>query len=71
MILQHANEDTMDSQARILIPNTLLNFAKIEKEVLVLGALKKIELWNPKIYEDYLNSITESYEQIASEVMQG
>lgn len=71
MILQYATDDTMDSQSRILIPQSLLNHAKIEKEVLVLGALKKIELWSPKVYEDYINSVAESYEQIASEVMLG
>ncbi|GBD86337.1 cell division protein MraZ [bacterium BMS3Abin03] len=69
MISQFASEDTMDSQARILIPQPLIEYAKIEKEVLILGALKKIEVWNPKIYEEYINQTGESYEQIAAKVM--
>ena len=69
MISQFASEDTMDSQARILIPQPLIEYAKIEKEVLILGALKKIEVWNPKIYEEYINQSGESYEQIAAKVM--
>ena len=69
MISQHAQEDTMDSQARILIPQPLLKYAKIDKEVLILGALKKIELWNPDVYSEYINQATETYEQIAAEVM--
>jgi MraZ protein len=69
MFSQYASEDTMDSQARILIPQPLVEYAKIEKEVLVLGALKKIEVWNPKIYDDYINQSPESYEQIAAKVM--
>lgn len=69
MIMQFATEDQLDSQSRILIPQILLQHAKIEKEVLILGALKKIELWNPKIYEDYINTLPETYEQIAAEVM--
>jgi MraZ protein len=69
MILQFATEDKMDQQSRILVPQDLLSYAKIEKEVLILGALKKIELWNPKVYNEYLNSIPETYEQIAAEVM--
>lgn len=69
MILQHATEDTIDSQARILVPQALLQYAKIDKEVLILGALKKIELWNPKVYADYLEQTPETYEQIAAEVM--
>ena len=39
-ILQHVADDKLDSQSRILIPQTLLEYAKIEKEVLILGALK-------------------------------
>jgi MraZ protein len=69
MILQHATEDKLDSQSRILIPPNLLAYAKIEKEVLVLGALKKIELWNPEIYTKYLEQSSETYEEIAAKVM--
>lgn len=69
MISQYASEDKMDSQARILIPQNLLEYAKIENEVLILGALRKIEVWNPKVFENYLNSSPESYEEIAAKVM--
>lgn len=69
MISQFATEMNLDAQARILIPQNLLEYSKIEKEVLVLGALKKIELWNPDIYENYIKQTEESYEQIAAKVM--
>lgn len=69
MFSQYASEDTMDSQSRVLIPQSLIEYAKIEKEVLILGALKKIEVWNPAVYEDYINQSTETYEQIAAKVM--
>ncbi|HSR18381.1 MAG TPA: division/cell wall cluster transcriptional repressor MraZ, partial [Ignavibacteriaceae bacterium] len=69
MFLQLATEGSLDSQSRILIPQNLLDYAKIEKEVLILGALKKIEVWNPKLYEEYLKQSKETYEQIAQEVM--
>lgn len=69
MISQFASEDKMDSQSRILIPQNLLDYAKIENEVLILGALRKIEVWNPKIFENYLNSSPETYEEIAAKVM--
>ena len=69
MIMQHASDDTLDSQSRILIPQNLIEYAKIEKEVLILGALKKIEVWNPKVYEEYLKQSDETYESIAAKVM--
>jgi MraZ protein len=69
MILQDASEDTMDNQSRITIPQQLKNHAGITKEVLLLGVLKKIELWNPENYNNYINQTEETYEQIAAKVM--
>ena len=59
----------MDVQSRILVPSPLIEYAKIEKEVLILGALKKIEVWNPKVYEEYLLQSPQTYEEIAAKVM--
>lgn len=69
MFLQKAAEDSLDSQSRLIIPQNLVEFAKIEKEVFILGAINKIELWNPSVYEKYLSEQTETFESIAKEVM--
>jgi MraZ protein len=69
LMLQNAHEDEMDGQSRIVIPQNLLEYAQIENEVLILGALKKIEIWSPKVYKNYIDGSSETFEQIASEVM--
>ena len=69
MFLQQAAEDKLDTQSRLLIPKNLIDYAEIEKDVLILGAIKRIEIWNPKIYEEYLKTSTLSYEEIAKQVM--
>lgn len=69
MFVQFASEDVMDAQSRIMIPNNLIEYAQIDKEVLILGALKKIEVWNPKVYENYLAQSPQTYEEIAAKVM--
>ncbi len=69
MILQFATEDSLDAQSRIMIPPLLLDYAGIKKDVLVLGALKKIELWNPDVYEKYINESGETCDEIAQKVM--
>jgi len=69
MFLQQAAEDKLDSQARLLIPKNLIDYAEINKEVLILGAIKKIEIWNPKNYENYLKTSELSFEEIAKQVM--
>jgi MraZ protein len=61
--------DQFDTQSRLLVPKKLIDFAEIEKDVIILGMNKYIEVWNPKLYEEYLNEIEEPYETIAKEVM--
>jgi MraZ protein len=69
MFLQNVFDDTLDAQSRILIPQNLLNYAGITKEVLILGVSTKIELWNPSVYENYLSSSEETFVQIAARVI--
>lgn len=69
MFLQQAAEDKLDTQARLLIPKNLIEYAQIDKDVLILGAIKRIEIWNPKIYEEYLKTSELSFEEIAKKVM--
>ena len=37
-----------DAQGRILIPAKLREYAKLEKEVIITGASRCVELWNPE-----------------------
>jgi MraZ protein len=69
MLLTEAGEDKLDSQARLLIPKNLIEYAEIDREVFIIGAIKKIEIWNPKNYEAYLKTSELSYEEIAKQVM--
>ena len=69
LFLQEAAEDKFDSQSRLLVPKKLIDFAKIEKDVVILGMNRYIEVWNPILYEEYLKEIEDPYETIAKEVM--
>ena len=44
-------EVEVDRQGRMPIPGHLRGFAKLEAEVLVVGAIDRIELWNPAEWE--------------------
>lgn len=68
-LLQWATDVQLDGQARITIPQDLLKFAGIENEVLILGVLERIEIWNPKIYEQYMNNQPATYETVAESVL--
>lgn len=69
-LLERATESQLDGQSRITIPKELLQFAGIENEVLILGVLERIEVWNPKTYEEYKKTQADSYENVAQNVLQ-
>jgi MraZ protein len=69
-LLQYATESQLDGQARITVPKELLQFAAIETEVLILGVLERMELWNPKVFQKYLESQADTYENVAQAVLQ-
>jgi MraZ protein len=69
-LLENAVESLLDGQSRIIIPTGLLHLAAIENEVLILGVLERIEIWNPNIYREYQKKQPESYENIAQTVLQ-
>ncbi len=64
-----AFEASMDSQGRIMIPDRVLKMGFIEKDLLIFGTLNKLEVWNPKVYEQYQKkenlSLTDLAEQIS------
>ena len=68
-LLKPVEELTIDTQHRILIPQGLLQQVEIKKEVLLIGQLEKIELWDEKVYDTYIESSPESYEDIMDKVM--
>ena len=59
---------TLDRQGRMLIPSNLQQNAGLEKEVLVLGSYRWIEIWNPSIYQSYLEKYGQSYEEVAEKL---
>ncbi|OGU61193.1 MAG: division/cell wall cluster transcriptional repressor MraZ [Ignavibacteria bacterium RBG_13_36_8] len=68
-LLQLAAEDHLDSQFRLLIPKNLIEFAGIDRDVIILGQNKKIEIWDPQIYLEHMNQDTTPFSQIAQQVM--
>ncbi len=43
----------VDSQGRVVIPKTLKEYAKIEKEVVFVGLSNRIELWDKDKWDTY------------------
>jgi MraZ protein len=63
-------EDTdIDNQGRVTLPKRFTEFAAIEKDVVILGAGEKIELWNPAKLNEFINRTLPLYEGLAQKVL--
>jgi len=43
----------LDSQGRIMIPSNLREYAGLEKEIVSIGVVNKIEIWNKERWTEY------------------
>ena len=47
-IARSATPSTCDKQGRIMLNPSLISYAQLDKEVLIIGMINKIEIWNPR-----------------------
>jgi MraZ protein len=59
-VVADAQDCTLDRQGRILIPQPLKDYAKLAKEVAVVGMINNFEIWNRELFDAYRNQRKES-----------
>ncbi len=62
-------DSQLDSQGRIAIPQKLLEYAGISKELRIIGAFNRIELWSPERREHYLKENKEIVGEINPDLL--
>lgn len=68
-ILSNTWDAEEDKQGRILLPENLRKYAKIEKNVLVYKGPVCVEIWSKEVYEEYFsdvnfNDLAEAFESL-------
>ena len=59
-----------DSAGRLLIPQNLKDHAGLEKDIVLVSAVNKLEIWDKKQYQQFFESFSsESFSALAQEVM--
>ena len=48
----NAEKVKLDSQGRMKVPQHLLDFIELEKEVVIIGVLNRLEIWKPETYRE-------------------
>lgn len=64
-----AAECELDAQGRILIPEHLRTYAKLEKECVILGVSNRVEIWAKSEWEAYQAKADAAYEEIAEKII--
>lgn len=67
-LISGAVECVLDKQGRIMIPVNLRHYARIEKDIVLIGAAEKIEIWSKENWQVYSKKAEESFEEIAQEL---
>lgn len=63
--LGSAVDGGLDKQGRVLISSALRNFANLEKEVVLVGVLDRVEIWDKAKWEENNTAIEDNMDDIA------
>ena len=60
-----ATQAVPDKQWRILIPDYLKDYAKLSKNIMIVGVSNRIEIWDKNKWDEFYKSSKQNYEEIA------
>ncbi len=58
-----AVKDTMDQQGRIRIPQNLIEYAGLKKDIVIVGVSKRAEIWNKENWLEYYGEAESEYKK--------
>ncbi|GIO55578.1 MULTISPECIES: division/cell wall cluster transcriptional repressor MraZ [Paenibacillus] len=64
-----ATECEWDKQGRVNLPGNLRQYAKLEKECVVLGVSNRVEIWSKDTWEEYFQQSEETFNDIAEKLV--
>jgi len=68
--LNGATQVSFDSAGRLLIPGNLVEYAGLQKDIVLVSAIDKIEIWDKTSYQQFFETFSpESFSELAKEVM--
>jgi MraZ protein len=65
MFFSGAIEAELDKQGRVLIPQHLRDYARVIKDVRIIGVSNRVELWGEEVWMEYIREAGAAYEEIA------
>lgn len=68
-----ASTVSYDKQGRILLSTELMDYAKIDRQVSIIGLINKIEIWNPNLLKQFdqqvLSQNKDAFDELAEKII--
>ncbi|MNH72133.1 cell division protein MraZ [compost metagenome] len=64
-----ATECEWDKQGRVNLPATLRQYAKLEKDCVVIGVSNRVEIWSRDTWEQYFQQSEDTFNEIAEKLV--
>ena len=71
VFLSGAHAETPDKQHRVTIPPQLRTYAGLDRELAVIGAGTRAEIWDAEAWQTYLDAQESAFSEIEEEVIPG
>lgn len=71
VMLSGASDETPDKQGRITIPPALRKYADLTRDLAVIGAGSRVEIWDADQWQSYLERQEEVFSSTAEEIIPG
>lgn len=66
-----AHDEVPDRQGRVTIPIHLREYAGLDRELVVIGASSRVEIWDKQSWETYLSESEDAFAAIEEGVLPG
>lgn len=68
-LVNDARSVSPDKLGRVLLPDYLIKFADLKREVVIVGSFEYLEVWDQERYHHYLDSLEKNGEELAESLI--
>jgi MraZ protein len=71
MLTSGAFQEVPDKQGRINIAPLLRAYASLDRDVVVIGSMNRVEIWDPTNWQTYLDEQEQQFADLSEEIFPG
>jgi len=68
MFISPATEQIVDKQGRIVIPQSLREYASIDRNVVILGSINRVEMWSEEDWDKYKEENEKKFDMLGEKI---